>query len=589
MQSNKKKKMGKKPINIMTIVIIIMMTIYVAGEIWTAIKDSKPTEGTMSYNQIFEELEKDTILNINVTKNSDKCQIFMKDGTVYDAINPQSDTFIEDLMMAGAEVKVVKKSFSEALLSIFISIPMIAIMALVAAYMSKLLLSTNTKMFTLVNPKDNHTSFDDVRGVSETKKEVKFAIEQLKQHTKLASLGARPCKGMLLYGPPGTGKTLIAKAIANEAGVPFVSASGSDFNEMFVGVGASRVRALWDLALANAPCILFIDEIDCIGKRRRGGDGASSEYNQTINSLLQKMDGLNPNSGVLVIGATNMKESLDKALLRPGRFDRQYFIGPPRTKKDRDDIVELYLENKKLDKEVTLDTASKLLAGLTGAEVEEALNEAVHISLSDDRDGTIKLSDIDEAIMKMHTSGVKQEHSSSRDTEIVAIHEAGHTVVSLLFNIDIAKVSIVPYSSGTGGVTMRDMDKHQDEHLRLKSEIEADICVLLAGKVAEQIKYHEHTPGCSNDIEKATSLVYQMVTEWGYGKTLFNENTLINMGVNHIIEENVVNECNSLLEEYNKRTVKMLTENFELVEKISARLIAEKTIVSPTLEDFKEA
>ncbi|MBQ2803486.1 MAG: AAA family ATPase, partial [Lachnospiraceae bacterium] len=308
-------------------------------------------------------------------------------------------------------------------------------------------------------------------------------------------------------------------------------------------------------------------------------------HNQTLNALLQRMDGLNEANGIMVIGATNRKEDLDPALLRPGRFDRHYYVGAPDNKKDRDEIVEIYLKNKKLDEAVTIEKASKLMVGLTGAEIEQTMNEAVYISLQDNRKGVIKLSDIDEAVMKLHTGGVVKEHTAKRDMQITAIHEAGHTIVSLLEDIEIAKVSIVAYSSGVGGVTVRDMDRTGDIKLKLKSEYEKEIRILLAGKVAEEIKYGEHTQGCVNDIEKATELIYRMVTSYGFdNEALFNINKLEDNGIQNALKNDIIEKCNKELKLYNEQTEKMLREHIEKLDKLVDRLYEEKTIVSPSLD-----
>lgn len=578
---------GKRPINVKRLAIIAIFGVYLIVQLVLAVQDTALTSGTLEYNKLFEYIDNGEVQSITVTKQSTTCTVFMENGEVYDVINPQSDEFIQSLLEHGANVNIQKQTLSESLASVVLMLPMVLILAMFVVYMSNTLIGGSTKMFTLIKPENNNVSFNSIKGLTETKKEIEFAVTQLKNSDKLNKAGARICKGMLLYGPPGTGKTLIAKAIANEAGVPFISASGSDFNEMFVGVGASRIRALWDMARVNAPCIIFIDELDCIGKRRRGGDGGSSEYNQTINSLLQKMDGLNTEAGIMVIAATNRKEDLDKALLRPGRFDRQYYIGPPRTKKDRDEMVEFYMGGKLLKEgEIDVESASKLLVGLTGAEIEEAFNEAVYVSLQDGRNGVIRLKDIDEAVMKIHTAGVRQEHTSERDMEVSAVHEAGHTIVSLVLGVAVLKTSIIPYSSGAGGVTVRDTDIEYDTKLKMKKELENSICILLAGRAAEKEIFGDHTQGCTNDLAEATKLVYSMVTECGYDDRILNENTIIEMGVNHLIEKDVIDRCNEVLKKMSDRTDEIVAANKDKIISLRNRLLKEKTVVSPILADY---
>ena len=580
----------RKPINGTKLMLVIVFIVYLVLQIYTAYENSTPIKGNITYNELMTRLDNNEIASVQVTKQSDTCIVITKDGERYETVNPQSDTFLEDLLKHNAPVEYRKAKPIDSMIALLGTLPIVVIIGMFAIYLSNTIIGGNTKMFTLLRVKDNNISFDSIKGLSETKREVKFAVEQLKNWDKLGELGARPCKGLLLYGPPGTGKTMIAKAIAAEAGVPFISASGSDFTEIFAGVGAARVRSLWQLAVQNSPCIIFIDEIDCLGKRRKGGDGASNDANQTLNSLLQKMDGLNKVNGIMVVAATNRKGDLDPALLRPGRFDKQYYVGPPNSREDRDEMVEFYLQDKLLKKgEVTLESASKLMIGLTGAEIEEALNEAVYISLREGRNGVISLSDIDEAVMKQCLAGVKQEHTSERDAQVTAIHEAGHAVVSLLLGIELAQVSIRPYSSGTGGITKPDIDKTFDIKLKFKSDLENDIKIRLAGMLSEEIKYKEHTQGCSNDLEQATKIIYNMITSFGHGNHIFNENVLMEAGVAHSLESDIIKESNEMLAKYREDTIKLLEDNYEYVEKLAEILLRDKTVVQPTLETIKMA
>lgn len=585
---NIKPKKQRKPINLSKVVIWTVGILYVITQLIMLAKDTKPVDGDISYKQVFEMLDNDEVESIAIVKDSDTYKVRTKDGHSYSAVNPKSDGFVEELMKHGAEISVAKESRVTAVSGFLIGLPLILILIMFATYLTTTIVGGNTKMFTLLKRDKNEVSFKDVKGLSEEKEELHFAVDQLRNWKKLQDLGARPCKGILLYGPPGTGKTRLAKAIAHEAGVPFISASGSDFSEVFVGVGAARVRTLFTLAAENAPCIIFIDEIDCLGKRRKGGDGASQDHNQTLNAMLQRMDGLNKVNGILVIGATNRRDDLDSALLRPGRFDRHYYIGAPKTKHDRDEMVEYYLSDKKLYKGVTVETVSKLCVGLTGAEIEAVMNEAVYISLREGREGHINLADIDESIMKQHTSGVKQEHTSKRDLQITAVHEAGHTIVSLALGIPISKVSIIPYSNGMGGHTAKDLDANELKQLQFKSENEKDIMMLLAGMVSEDIVYGEHTQGPSSDLDRATKLVYAMFVQDGQGGSLLNETSLMQEGVMHEVSEARRKELDEALSKYRECTEKILKDNWSLHNKLAARLLEEKTIVMPTLQSIAE-
>lgn len=569
----------RKPINVQRLILIIVFVCYIVIQVYVAFESIKPATGEINYTELFELVDSGQADIIYITTEQDYLTVVTKDGESFDCVNPKSDEFIEDLMKAGANISIQKRSTMDAVSSILLTLPMVAILAMFAIYLSNTIIGGSTKMFTLLKPNQNKTTFDSIRGLTQTKKEVKFAVDQIHNWKKLDSIGARPCKGIMLYGPPGTGKTLIARAIANEASVPFISASGSDFDEMFVGVGAARIRNLWNMAIQNAPCIIFIDEIDCVGKRRKGGDGATNDHNQTLNCLLQKMDGLNKVKGVMVIAATNRLEELDPALLRPGRFDRHYYVGAPSNKKDRQDMVEYYLNGKYIENEgVNVESVSKLMVGLSGAEIEEALNEAVYISLREEREGVIGLKDIDEAVMKLHTKGVKEEHSSQRDTEITAIHEAGHALVTVMQGLKVSKVSIAPYSGGVGGVTMRDMDIDFDQKLKFKTDTENDIRIYLAGMLAEELKYGEHTQGCSSDLAEATKTIYAMVTSYGQGKVLLNENTLMELGIHHLLESAVIDECNAKLDVYRKETIEILENNKEALYEIAELLEKETTI-----------
>ena len=583
-QKNKPRKKRKIFKNYKRAIIVAVFIIYMIIFSYKAVEDSKLKGGEILLNDFYEMIENDEVDSIAINYTERTITIFDKSGRTFITVNPDNDYFIHELMDKGVKVQTQLTTTEDAIMNIATYVPIIVIMSMFAIYLSSTIVGANTKMFTMLKNDMNFTTFDDVKGMTKTKQQVQFIISQLRNWKQLGKLGARPCKGVLLFGPPGVGKTLLAKAIAKESGVGFISASGSDFNEVFVGVGAGRVRSLFELAAVNAPCVVFIDEIDCLGKRRKGGDGASQDHNQTLNALLQKMDGLNDANGVIVIGATNRKDDLDDALMRPGRFDRHFYIGAPDNKSDRDEIVKLYLENKRVDKDVTLDKVSKLMVGLTGAEIEESLNSAVYLSLQDGRDGIIKLSDIDEAMMQLSSDGVSKEHTSKFDEEISAVHESGHALVDLLNGKNIAKISNIPYTSGMGGVTLRDMDVDEDKKFKLKSDYIKDIQMLLAGECAETVIYGEHSQGCSNDIEKATKLVYNMITAYALDDNIFNENTLIENGVKKEVSSDVVKKCNDLLKQYEAETLKMLKDNKRRLEKLSKYLIEQKTVVQPTIE-----
>jgi cell division protease FtsH len=357
-------------------------------------------------------------------------------------------------------------------------------------------------------------TFADVAGVDEAKEELAEIVDFLKFPKKYQSLGARIPKGVLLLGPPGTGKTLLARAIAGEAGVPFLSISGSDFVEMFVGVGASRVRDLFDQAKKSAPCIVFIDEIDAVGRQRGAGlGGGHDEREQTLNQLLVEMDGFDQNTGVILIAATNRADVLDPALLRPGRFDRQVVVDRADFK-GREKILEVHARNKPLGKEVSLTTLAKRTPGFSGADLENLLNEAALLAARRNKN-SIEMLECDEAIDRVMVGPERKSLvMSPREKETTAYHESGHALLGALLDKSdpIHKVTIIPRGMALGMTWSLPDD---DRHSRTREELIAQITMALGGRLAEEIKFGDVTTGASNDFEKATELARRMVTQYG--------------------------------------------------------------------------
>lgn len=581
----RKKKKYKKPIKNTTIVIIMGAIILLSLTVLRAYKYTVPVNGDLEYTQFQEMISNGEIVSASVIGNEDTIRVTTASGENYSVINPGHDEFKKELLDAGVSLSVSKTSPTAIIIETLSTLPMMILMIAILMMLLKTIGGQTTTLFKVLKGEEIIT-FDDVAGMSETKKEVAFAVSQLKNKDKLKELGARPCKGIILEGPPGTGKTLLAKAIAGEAGVPFISTSGADFVEMFAGLGAARVRSLWELAELNAPCVVFIDEIDAVGRRRSsGGDGANTEANQTLNALLQRMDGLGSNSGIFVVGATNRISDLDPALLRPGRFDKHLFIGPPKTKHDRDEIITVHMKNKKFSENFDFDSASKLMFGLSGAEIEQVLNESVLISLEDDRNGLVETSDIDKAAMKLRASGVAITHSSESDRQICAVHESGHAVVSLALGRKVSKVSITPYSSGIGGATVQDTDGIEDKKMKTRSELMDDIKILLAGREAERIVLGDTSVGCSNDIERATAIAYNIVNSFAMTEdNLVNRSVLANIGINLADGECIISQMNGILLECRQEVETLLYNNREYLDQLKEMLIENETVIDVNFE-----
>ena len=363
------------------------------------------------------------------------------------------------------------------------------------------------------------TTFNDVAGADEEKEELKEVVEFLKDPRRFTELGARVPKGVLLVGPPGTGKTLLARAVAGEAGVPFFSMSGSDFVEMYVGVGASRVRDLFDQAKKNAPCIIFIDEIDAVGRQRGAGlGGGHDEREQTLNQLLVEMDGFSGNEGIIMIAATNRPDVLDHALMRPGRFDRQVVVNTPDLK-GREEILKVHAKGKPLAPDVDLSVVAKSTAGFTGADLENLLNEAALLAARRNR-RAITMEEIDEATVKVVVGTEKRSHvMTEKERKLTAYHEAGHAVVTYYSETQdpVHQISIIPRGMA-GGYTMS--LPQQERSYKRRGEMLEDIQVLLGGRVAEALTLDDISTGASNDIERATEIARRMVTKFGMSDKL---------------------------------------------------------------------
>ncbi len=434
------------------------------------------------------------------------------------AIVPNTQSFIELIQtetLNGNEIELIqhKPSLLTTLPSYILSLlPTFIMVALFVALFKMQGIGDKGEIYDETERKTK-TRFADVAGLDEEKQEMVELVQFLKEPKKFIEMGAKIPKGVLLYGKPGTGKTLIAKAIAGEAGVPFISMSGSEFIEMFAGLGASRVRKLFDKARKMAPCIVFIDEIDAIGSRRTNGSGAESENNQTLNQLLVEMDGFKTEETIIVLAATNRPEMLDKALLRPGRFDRQITIPAP-DKKGRTEILKIHSKDKKLAEDIDLESIAEDTAGFTGAELANILNEAAIIATKCEHK-VIEKDDIEEAVKKVTVGLEKKERViSDKDKRLTAYHEAGHAIVSwyLPTQKKVKEISIIPRGMA-GGYTMYKTD--EDKSYISKTEMEEKLIALLGGRAAEKVALDDISTGASNDIEVATQIAKDMIVKYG--------------------------------------------------------------------------
>ncbi|HHX52446.1 MAG TPA: ATP-dependent zinc metalloprotease FtsH [Erysipelothrix sp.] len=442
-----------------------------------------------------------------------------------------------------------------------------------------------------------NVKFDDVAGAEEEKEEMQELIEYLKSPKKFEKMGARIPKGILLVGPPGTGKTLLAKAAAGEANVPYYSISGSDFVEMFVGVGASRVRDMFKQAKKTAPCIIFIDEIDAVGRQRGAGlGGGHDEREQTLNQLLVEMDGIDDNSGVLIIAATNRGDILDPALLRPGRFDRTIQVSLP-DKKGREAILHVHARNKVLDETVSLGNLASRTPGFSGADLENVLNEAAILAVRES-DTKVRMHHLDEAVDRVMAGPAKKSRTySDKEKKLVAYHETGHTIIGLKLESasEVQKVTIIPRGQA-GGYNL--MTPKEETYFQTKSDLIGMITGLLGGRVAEEIVFDEISTGAYNDIERATKIARNMVMSYGMsalgtiqyedaGNNVFlGRDYGSNMSYSGEVAYEIDREIRKIIDEAYENAKRIITENRDLLDKIAETLMEYETLTKEQIEEL---
>ena len=519
MENNQKNNKKNNKYMIIGICISIILIVVAGITAYLLLTYNKNEDNKIAYTDLIKKMADGEIEEIEMTVGSTSIKAKLKGvEEKKSSIVPNVQAFMElvqEKVAEGNEIKLNQKpqpSVIKISETIFSLLPTIIIVALFVMIFKMQGLGEKGKVYDSETTKEK-VKFDDVAGLEEEKQEMIEIVQFLKEPEKFTKMGAKVPRGVLLYGKPGTGKTLIAKAIAGEAGVPFISMSGSEFIEMFAGLGASRVRKLFEKARKVAPCIVFIDEIDAIGSRRSSGNGAESENNQTLNQLLVEMDGFDTQETIIVLAATNRPEMLDKALLRPGRFDRQITINAPDLK-GREEILKIHSKDKKLAQGVTLKSIAEDTAGLTGAELANILNEAAIIATINNHEA-IENDDIEEAFKKV-TVGLQKVSRviPDKDKRLTAYHEAGHAIVSRYLETQepVKEISIIPRGMA-GGYTM--YKTNEDKNYISKTEMEERLIALLGGRAAEKIALNDISTGASNDLEVATKIAKDMVTVYG--------------------------------------------------------------------------
>ena len=485
-----------------------------------------------NYDQLKKAITQEEVVKVEITPNQEvptgSLKVLLSDGNVK-YVNVTDITKAESELREheSIDVEIEDVERSSVWISILPSLLIGVVLVFVFTMMNRQAGGGNSKMMNfgksrarMITPDAKRVTFDDVAGLQEEKEELEEIVDFLKEPSKFIQVGARIPKGVILVGPPGTGKTLLAKAIAGEAGVPFFSISGSDFVEMFVGVGASRVRDLFEEAKKHQPCIVFIDEIDAVARRRGTGmGGGHDEREQTLNQLLVEMDGFGVNEGIIVMAATNRVDILDPAILRPGRFDRQVAVGRPDVK-GREEILLVHAKGKPLGDDVDLKEVARTTAGFTGADLENLMNEAAILAAKEKRI-YVKQSDINRAFIKVGIGAEKKSRViSEKEKQITAYHEAGHAILfHLLPDVGpVHTISIIPTGRGAAGYTMPLPEK--DEMFQTKGRMVQELVVDLGGRVAEELIFHDVTTGASQDIKQATALARAMVTRYGMSERL---------------------------------------------------------------------
>ena len=559
-----------------------------------------------TYTQLLSDLTAGNISKVTIVENT--LRGTLKDGTEFQTVVPEDPTLIGALRQHGVEIKAELPPTPPWWATVLSSI--LPILLLIGVWFfimqqsqggGSRVMSFGKSRAKLHSDDKVKVTFKNVAGADEAKQELEEVVEFLKHPKKFNDLGARIPKGVLLMGPPGTGKTLLAKAVAGEAGVPFFTISGSDFVEMFVGVGASRVRDLFEQAKKSAPCIVFIDEIDAVGRQRGAGlGGGHDEREQTLNQLLVEMDGFAANEGIIIIAATNRPDILDPALLRPGRFDRQIVVDRPDVK-GREAILRVHTKGKPIDSDVKVDVLARRTPGFTGADLSNLVNEAALLTARRNKK-VIGMAELEESIERVVAGPERKSRViSERERRLTAYHEAGHTLIGLLqrHTDPVHKVSIIPRGRA-GGYTL--MLPKEDRYYATRTELLEQLRTLLGGRVAEEVVLKEISTGAQNDLQRASALVRQMITEYGMSDTLgpitfgrpTSQQVFLGRDISHDrnygeeVASAIDKEVRAIIEEAYAECRQMLVDNGDKLELIAQALLKYETLEADQLKNLME-
>ena len=595
----------KKSFSNITAWIVIVVMVFIVGLFYF---ESIKTERTIPYSKFEQYWINDEVQSIKISEGSLAIEGTLKNREQFVTIVPQNrlNLLFDKYPKNGEVIEIYEEQSNVFAWLQFVPSLIIIVMSLGLWFLfmqqsqgggsGRGVMNFGKSRARMATQDTKKVTFKEVAGAKEEKEELEEIVDFLKQPRRYIEMGARIPKGVLLFGPPGTGKTLLAKAVAGEAGVPFFSISGSDFVEMFVGVGASRVRDLFDQAKKNSPCIIFIDEIDAVGRHRGAGlGGGHDEREQTLNQLLVEMDGFGVNEGIIIIAATNRPDILDPALLRPGRFDRQIIVGAPDVK-GREEILKIHVKNKPLSEEVKLDVLAKRTPGFTGADLENLTNEASLLAVRRDKK-FISMDEMEEAITRVIAGPEKKSKLRTEKTNrLTAYHEAGHAVVSRLVDKydKVHEISIIPRGMA-GGYTMHLPD--EDKDYISKSDLENDMITLLGGRVAEKLVLGDISTGAKNDIDRVSNIARKMVMEYGMSEEIgtisFGGDNEVFLGRDFTKSRNFSEELGSKIDREVKkivdkaygRTQTLLSENISKLHAVAKALLEKEKLDS---EEFEE-